>query len=203
MAESIRQKWRRHGALGLARRGLRALPEKLRAAWNHAFNEYNFVFRYDKSVAVDPRTPEGFSVRRMADAAELTPEFLAMLAREFEVKTPETFPTFVGAKGCVLWVAYGGDRPACITLSRRGRHIPRWFLELRPDDVLLFRVKTAADFRGKGFSPALTRHILAEELRDGGNAYWDCRVYNRPSIRAAEKAGFRIVAKMKPITEVL
>jgi len=99
--------------------------------------------------------------------------------------------------GCDLALLDG--RLAGASVSRRGDHFKRWFVPLRPHDVVIFRNRTLPDFRGRGLCPALMRHVMAHELAGDGRAYIDCRVYNKPSICSIEKAGFRRIATMKPL----
>jgi RimJ/RimL family protein N-acetyltransferase len=156
------------------------------------------VFRYDPSA---PRVaqPEGFSARRFGTAGEISEDLADTLTVQYGDEIVRTDLIGIKDRGCVLWVACMGPEIACIALSRTGRHIPRWFLPLRESDIVIFRVNTMPEHRGKGVSPALTQFILANELTTEATAYWDCKIYNRSSIRAAEKAGFSRIAKMRPL----
>jgi len=164
------------------------------------FLNYNYVFCCE-SLPGDAEALAGFSVSKYARANDIPPDIMNNLTREFGIESIEVNTRLMATKGCVLWVAFLHEAPACIALSRKGKHIPKWFVALDPEDIVIFRVNTLQACRGKGLSPALTRHIMRHELKDGGKAYWDCKIYNKPSIRAAEKAGFHCVAKMKPIRE--
>ena len=102
--------------------------------------------------------------------------------------------------GAALWVAFIGDEVAGTSMSRRGRDFRSWFVPLADEDIVIFRNRTYPEHRGKGVCPRMMRHIMHTELAEGGMAYVDCRVYNKPSIRSIEKAGFELMATMKPIT---
>jgi hypothetical protein len=102
--------------------------------------------------------------------------------------------------GSVMWAALVDDRLAGLMHSRRGRMFRRWFVHLRDDDIVIFRARTFPDFRGRGISPAMHRHIMNVELTDSDRAYADSALYNTPSRRCLEKVGYRVIAVMTPIT---
>ncbi len=101
--------------------------------------------------------------------------------------------------GATMWGASCDGVLASVVFTRRGRDFRRWFLPLRPDDVVVFRLRTYPAFRGRGLAPSLMRQALHEYMQEGNDAYIDCRVYNKPSIRSITKTGFQRIATMKPI----
>ncbi len=99
-----------------------------------------------------------------------------------------------------MWVAILDQRLAGVLFTRCGREFHRWFVKLRDDDIVIFRMRTYPKFRGRGIAPSLMRNAMYNSLHHGDNAYIDCRVYNIPSIRSIQKAGFVCIATMKPIS---
>lgn len=102
-------------------------------------------------------------------------------------------------QNATMWASFCGEDLASVLFTRRGAHFRQWFVPLEDNDIVIFRVRTHSQFRGKGLAPSLMSYALHESLGAGEAAYIDCRVYNQPSIRSIEKAGFQHVATMKPI----
>lgn len=102
-------------------------------------------------------------------------------------------------EGAVMWIAEIHGTPASVLFTRRGGLFRDWFVPLDVDDMVIFRVRTDPQYRGRGLAPSLMRRAMAESLSSDSRAYVDCRVYNRPSIRSIEKAGFERIATMRPI----
>ncbi len=100
----------------------------------------------------------------------------------------------------IMWAAFLDKQLTGVLFTRRGIHFNRWFVKLQHDDIVIFRVRTYPEFRGQGIAPALMNYAINNSLASGDNAYIDCRVYNKPSIRSIEKAGFSLIATMKPIS---
>lgn len=168
--------------------------------YNRRFRHWNYILKHDPDAEARP-LPEGTEVLRYDDADAVPPDILDKMRETDAERSVQAYLYHIRHKGSVLWVAVRNGTVCSTWLSRQGRHIPRWFIPLQPDDLLLYRGKTAAAARGKGFSPAMTQYIIAHEPGATGSAYADCRIYNHPSIRCLTKAGFRIIGRMRPITE--
>ncbi len=178
----------------------RTLKHGVIKLYNRCFRHWNYILKYDRHA--EARTlPEGTRVLRYDDADAAPPDILDKMRETDAERSVQAYLYHIRHKGSVLWVAVCNGAVCSTWLSRRGRHIPRWFIPLQPDDLLLYRGKTAPAARGKGFSPAMTQYIIAHELDAEGSAYADCRMYNHASIRCLTKAGFRIIGRMRPITE--
>ncbi len=98
-----------------------------------------------------------------------------------------------------IWIAIIDQQLAGVLFTRKGKKFRRWFVEIKDDDMVIFRMRTYPAFRGRGVAPSLMRYAMHHSLQGGHKAYIDCRVYNKPSIRAIQKAGFKQFATMKPI----
>lgn len=103
-------------------------------------------------------------------------------------------------QAAVMWLAFFDSKPAGILFTRRGRDFKKWFVDLAEQDIVLFRMHTYPEFRGRGIAPALMSYAMSQSLGEGGRAYIDCSVFNSSSRRSIEKAGFSLVATMKPIS---
>lgn len=103
------------------------------------------------------------------------------------------------SENATMWVAIVDGRLASTVFTRRSCFFKRWFLPLSKADVVVFRLQTHADFRGRGLAPSLIRHCLHQQMKPEGRAYIDCRTYNKPSIRCIEKSGFVRVATKRTI----
>jgi ribosomal protein S18 acetylase RimI-like enzyme len=97
----------------------------------------------------------------------------------------------------VMWMALLDGKLAGFLWSRKGRHIPKWFVPLKEDDLQFFAATTFDEFRGRGIAPAMMRYIMDQEMQGRGTAYVDCAQWNNPAARFFEKAGFTRIATMK------
>lgn len=161
------------------------------------FRQWNFVFRADGPFLEDARD-DCLMVRY--DSAESVPqEVIDQIQSDGGERRWQTDAMEL-AMYSTLWVAIVGDRVATAVFTREGRYFKRWFLPLRPTDVVVFRLRTHSDFRGRGLAVSLMRYAMAQTIPGGSSGFVDCRTYNKPSIRCIEKAGFIRVAKMKTIS---
>ena len=99
-----------------------------------------------------------------------------------------------------MWIAIINQQLAGVLFTRRGKDFRRWFVDIQDDDIVIFRMRTYLEFRGRGVAPSLMRYAMYSSLQRGDHVYIDCQVYNIPSIRAIQKAGFMRIATMKPIS---
>lgn len=100
----------------------------------------------------------------------------------------------------VMWAAIYDQTLAGVLFSRKGKDFRKWFVKLKDQDLILFRMRTYPEFRGRGIAPFLMCYAMHHSLADGYRAFIDCRVYNKSSIRAIEKSGFDLLSTMKPIS---
>lgn len=103
-------------------------------------------------------------------------------------------------EGATMWAVFIGDELASVIFTRQSGAFRRWFVELGENDIVFIRGRTDIRFRGRGLLPSLMRYAMHNCLKEGGSAYLDCRVYNKPSIRAIQKTGFSCIATMKPLS---
>lgn len=175
----------------------RRVWRRLSAAYNAAFRRRNHVYRWE------PGPPLAEDVELLVERFELA-DAVPFAARE-------AIESWGGERawrqdeeelrqGAVLWTGRWRGAIGSAWMSRPGALFRAWFVPLGPADLVLFRGRTSPALRGLGLSPAMMRAIVARELRPGGKAYVDVSVHNAPSIRAIEKAGFRRVATMKPVS---
>jgi GNAT superfamily N-acetyltransferase len=166
-------------------------------AWRRVFQHRSHVFVHD-TVLPDRPLPTGFVVTRYATVAELPPDVvdeLTALRGDVSVAADQ----WEMRRGAVLWLGRLDGQVATLLLSRAGRHYRKWFLPLRPHDIVVFRFQTLPVFRGRGLIGALLAEVLRQECSGDARAHTDCRVWNTASRRAIEKAGFRHVATMRPV----
>ncbi|MCC5887223.1 MAG: GNAT family N-acetyltransferase [Gammaproteobacteria bacterium] len=176
---------------------IRAIARKLRRWYRRTFQHQNYVFRHDGPFSTPPTFEFRFDrYERFEDIPGLVRQSIVTAEGEESLQKLHLEMT----AGAVLWTAHHDDLLVGRRMSRQGRFFRAWFVTLADEDVVIFRGKTLPEHRGRGISPAMMKHIMASELKDGGVAYSDCRVYNYPSIRSLEKAGFRRFAKMRPIS---
>lgn len=193
-----RRIWKAGGWRALAARAAGRAAAVLRALWHRLAQHRNYVFVHDRSLPAVGR-PAGFSVEAIRGPAELSPACRRELLSLFGPQSLET-DLWEVRHGAVLWLARIDGRLCGASLSRRGRWFRTWFVPLNPEDLVIFRNRTAPEFRGRGLCPALMNWIIDhEQAGTDARGYVDCRIYNRASIRSIEKAGFRRIATMKPL----
>ncbi|MBK9118912.1 MAG: hypothetical protein IPM18_04810 [Phycisphaerales bacterium] len=165
--------------------------------WRRIFQHRNHVFVFEGPLPPTSRL-EHLRVVRVASMAALPDELRDDLV---EFQGPRVFESLAWEfeRGGVLWLGVQDGRIATVSMSRRGCHFVRWFVPLDAEDLVIFRNKTRPEFRGQRLNPALMFAALATELRAGGRAFIDCKVYNHASIRSIERSGFRRIATLPPL----
>lgn len=171
------------------------LWRRLAAAYNAIFRRRNHVYRWEPAPAKVP----DLLVERY-ERADAVPFAARQAIESWGGEQAWRQDVEELRQGAVLWTGRWEGEIGSAWMSRPGRLFRAWFVPLGPEDLVLFRGRTSPALRGRGLSPAMMRAIIARELRPGGTAYVDVKVHNAPSIRAIEKAGFRRVATMKPVT---
>lgn len=93
-----------------------------------------------------------------------------------------------GARLCVVTV---GGRFGALGWTRAGRDIPKWHVELEPEDVVFSRAFTAPQMRGRRLYPI----VLAASCREPAPCRYfaDCHVHNLSSLNALKRNGWSIV----------
>jgi ribosomal protein S18 acetylase RimI-like enzyme len=183
----------------------RRVRVRLMRGYNRLCRNRNCVYIFDQSSPAPIDAP-GLRFERY-DRLDLIPEHIHRTkCREVGTTAPDAVAREIDSvamemrHGAIYWAAFLDDRLAGIAMSRRGNHFRRWFVPLDERDVVLFRGETFPAFRGRGVHPSRLRHIITQEMRPGGHAYVDCKIYNTTVQRAYEKAGFRKIATAKPLT---
>ena len=176
---------------------MRWFRSKTRKVIHWLFYNKSVVFQFDPDIP-PPRVVPGLELTQVSDVSELTKSQRGDLERRFGVSAIEGDIRELSGQS-QYWIASIEGTIVATAFSRRGASLDRWFVALQPRDLVIFRVRTHLSHRGMGIAPAMYRKVLQESLRNGQKAYVDCRIYNRPSIRSIEKAGFVQIATMKPI----
>lgn len=186
---------------GSSSRFLRDLPGKLWRRFGRYYRRY-FQNRNHVFVRRGPFPPEHRSdctfvrYERFDDLPAAMRETIINHGGQRSMETDQREMS----EDAVLWAALIDSNLAGTLFTRPGRLYRHWFVPLDAEDLIIFRVRTFPEFRGRGVAPSLMRHAMAESLTESDRAYIDCRVYNKPSIRSIEKAGFQLLTTMKPIT---
>lgn len=75
-------------------------------------------------------------------------------------------------------------------LTRSGRTLSRWFIDLSDDDVVIYSVVTHPSARGRRLAPRLTATVAARLNTEGKRVLLDCKTWNGSAHRAFAAAGF-------------
>jgi len=160
------------------------------------FCQQNYIFRHEGPFPAETRTDCAF---RRYDAIENIPQETIDDMQTNGVPGRLKMDRAELQEHASLWIAMIDGHAACTVFTREGKHFTNWFLPIQAEDVIVFRLWTHPDYRGRGLAPSLMRHAMHEIMQPGGHAYIDCRTYNKPSIRCIEKSGFKCVAKKRTI----
>ena len=172
------------------------VSRRLLVIYRRLFCQQNYIFRHSGPFDA-PELPQCTFASHTSDSEipqSIIDDIIASRPeKSFDVDNDEL------RNHATLWVALVNGRVGSFFYTRKGSHFRKWFLPLSPDDVVVFRMRTPDQHRGRGYAPALLRHALSQIIIDGAWAHIDCRTYNKPSIKAIEKAGFVRVAKMRTL----
>jgi hypothetical protein len=185
----------------LKRRGARvAATQAARAAWNRVANHQQLVYELPRQRAVEfhAAAPDSARVERYTSIAELPRSVLADLEHELgEQLLAQLERTF--RSGATLFVVLYQGRAASMLWARRGAPGKRWYLPLGNSDVVLYGWHTSHEYRGLNLIGLAMQSAIASCSATTDRYLADVKVWNKPSIRAMEKAGFRMVLKTKPL----
>jgi hypothetical protein len=185
--------WKRRGLWG-------TLSHGSQQAWRRAFAHRQLVYELARdSTATSPaELPAGARITRYRSIGELPKSMLSSLAADHGESFIENARTTLEG-GAILYILEMDDRPASFLWARSGALIPRWYVPLSAADMVLYGWFTLPEFRGTG----LIRHAIARSMQDAPSEVRrflaDVRVWNKPSIRAMERVGFRYVTSAKPL----
>ena len=174
----------------------RRLVRSAVSRWRKVVKPKHVVFSFEGEMR--PSHRPDVRVDRYASEDEVASEFIETIRGRQGDRGLATLRAEFG-RGSVLWVGWCGDSPATFLWTRRGDGFNRWFVSLESNDIVTFAMVTLPAHRGKGLAPFMMKHVIHAERGPGGRAMIDCAVWNKPSIRAISKAGYRPIAMMKPL----
>lgn len=169
---------------------------RLHTYYRRWFCNQNYVFRHDGPFVAQYRADCTFV--RVESSSDLH-ESIRSQIREDGGERRLSMDCRELDEQATLWIALVDGNVASTVFTRRGAQFKRWFLPLRPEDVVVFRLRTYEAYRGRGLAPSLIRFAMHHTVTSPGCAFIDCRTYNMPSIRCIEKSGFKRIAKMRTI----
>jgi len=103
------------------------------------------------------------------------------------------------SSGAVLFTVVEGSRPVTVLWAKPAAQIKSWYVALMPGDVVFYGWYTVPSHRGKGLIGACIAAAAAYyESRGATRVLADVKVWNTPSIRAMERAGFKFLLETKP-----
>jgi hypothetical protein len=177
----------------------RKFRDRIATLLNKTFRNRNHVYIFDPD-SKEPPGPDGMVLQRYERVDDIPEAIRESIITEIGIKAYEQDLREIRLHS-VLWLVLLNDQVVAKLHSRKGEYFMKWFVPLRAGDVVLFRARTYRDFRGRGINPRFQRMIIRKEVATDRNAYVDCKVYNASAIRGIEKAGFRRIATMKPISQ--
>ena len=195
--QGLRKAWHkvRDAAPG---RKLDAVRDMVRRGIAPRLGNETVVLRLDEPAyrAGPPITwPEGLVVTRHTSIDDLPPEIVATIKPEERGERLDGFRAEFARDG-VLWIGQVDGRFAATQWSRRGRYLPDWYIELKPDDIVSYSASTETQYRGRGILPAMLRHVIESEPVGLGEFHCDIFEWNVASLRAFDKAGYREIARV-------
>lgn len=170
---------------------------KLVNAFRRLLYPTNNVYQLSGPVTADQRSDCVFV--RFSSPDQVCQQVRNSIAADGNQARLETDMTEL-AEGSRMWVAFIDGHPVSVVFVRPAGLYKQWLLQLQPQDLVVFRLRTDPSLRGRGLAPSLIRACLSAELQSSGSAWVDCRPYNTASIRCLQKTGFCYVGRRKPIS---
>lgn len=180
----------------VVQRVINRIHRRFRSRWRRIVKAKHIVFAF--AGEVEPTDRADLRITRYDTESNLDPLFLDAIDKRQGAKGRLRIRSAFG-RGSVLWVGYRDQLPAVFLWTRRGDRFDHWFIPLEPEDIVTFAMVTLPEHRGVGLAPTMMRHVIAVERGPGGRALIDSAVWNKPSIRAIEKVGYRPIGRMKPL----
>lgn len=185
----------------LKRRGAKAVAtQAARAAWNRVANHQQLVYELPRQRAVEFRAaaPASARVETFTSIGQMPGSVLAELTNELgEQLLAQLERTF--RNGATLFLVQYQGRAASFLWARRGAPERRWYLPLGSSDVVLYDWHTSPEYRGLNLIGLAMQSAIASFSATTDRFLADVKIWNKPSIRAMEKAGFRMVLTTKPL----
>jgi hypothetical protein len=159
----------------------------------------NVIYKLDRIVS-PTALPRDFEFRRCRFADELPTKFWEV----YRQSQPDViFEEFARpfSDNAVLSIGLVNGIPASYLWSARFCSPKKeWYVQLEPEDVVIFSVVTFFRFRGLGLARLMVQCVAEAEL-GVGNIYLDVKRWNRSAQLAFEKGGFRRVAVRPPLPQ--
>jgi hypothetical protein len=185
----------------LRRRGAKvAAMQAAWAAWNRVANHEQLVYELPRERAVEfqATAPDSARVERFMSIDHIPDGVLVELTNELGDHLPAQIEATFRSGATLFLVLYQG-RAASILWAKRGAAGRRWYLPLHSSDVVLYGWHTYPEYRGLNLIGLAMQSAIACFSATTDRFLADVKVWNKPSIRAMEKAGFRMVLKTKPL----
>lgn len=164
--------------------------------WRRRFRNKQVVFRRSYESAPTPEYAAGLEVLRIERLEEIPAAVRSEIVERRAVAYLERVQVELEL-GAVFWIGVLEGHVVGTRMSRPGRKFPkRWYVPLKPDDIVIFGGQTWEEYRGMRISPTMINRICTRELQPGGAAYVDCQIWHKSSIRSIQHAGFERVGVM-------
>jgi len=191
----------KYGVFGLIRHVFtNKLPALCLKLYRRVFQHKNIVYRYLPNTEKCKAKVE-FELERYERMGELSDQRLRHLLEQQGKRGIDYMPLMTREfeDHGVLWLAVVDDQVAGVYWTRKGKHIRKWFVPLRDEDIILFTGVVFTEWRGQRIGPAMMHEMIARETTDGGDAYVDIAIWNKPANTAAPRGGFEQVTVARPL----
>ena len=152
------------------------------------------IYRLDRDAYASGRPvvqPNGFSSRRFSNWAEIPHWIWTSLEPEEDDRLRETFLREFN-RGSNLWIGFIDEKFAAYQWSIGARLLNAWYVDLRPDDLVIYSAETLNAYRGLGINAVMFRQAIEQEPNEI-DIYCDAAKWNRAAHKNIEKAGFRSI----------
>ncbi|MCA9070579.1 MAG: GNAT family N-acetyltransferase [Planctomycetaceae bacterium] len=127
---------------------------------------------------------------RFESAEEIPAHVLRELVQQDDESFTERMQFEFLHKG-VFWVGRMGETVVGYQWHRQGDLVEDWQTKLTDLDIVIFSVVTFPAYRGRGLAKSILVQICQEVVGPGGTATANCMIWNQPSIRLFQGAGFK------------
>lgn len=170
------------------------------AGWNRLSNHHQLVYEMPLQVAMQfhAAAPPSAQVKAYRSLEELPASVVSYLTNEHGGHVVALLESTFRGGATLFLVMYEGS-PANMLWGKRGAPERRWYLPLTSTDVVLYGAHTSPQYRGLNLMGLAMEFAFALFSAQTERFLVDVKIWNKPSIRGIEKAGFRFLMKTKPL----
>jgi len=161
----------------------------------------HYIFVNNDSTKLQTKKITGESIHIASSLEEVPKNILTEIYGTLGANYKDTLADLFGRKAKLYVLMLDGEFGS-MGWIQIGRNLSEWWVELQPNDFVMFSAITNPELRGHRLWGRILAVAYQNELTEGGQYYADCNVANVPSRRQLERSGFEIVARESHLSEI-